>query len=103
MERPPKFPDHLARQLKEHIMHRKQSSLRNHLRFLAVAVLAGGSTLALAQPFQSSFANMFAEMQALSSNSSQWQQAKPSFSRQSVAQRDRVSLTDYQALSSNSS
>lgn len=84
-------------------MYRKPSSVRTQLGPLAVVVLAGASTLAFAQPSSSSFASTFAEMQALSSNSSQWQQQTPSFSRQAATPHDRVSLGDYQALSSNSS
>jgi len=84
-------------------MYRKQSSAGARLGFLAVAVLAGASTLALAQPARPSFTNTFAEMQSLSSNSSQWQQQQPSFSRRTAVPRNRVSLGDYQALSSNSS
>ena len=44
--------------------------------FLAVAALASGSNLAFAQ--SPAFADTFAEMQALSSNSSQWQPTQPS-------------------------
>ena len=71
--------------------------------FLAVAALASGSNLALAQSPKSSFADTFAEMQNLSSNSSQWQPTQPSVGREAVAPRSRLTLRDYQALSSNSS
>ena len=69
--------------------------------FLAVAALASGSNLAFAQ--SPSFADTFAEMQALSSNSSQWQPTQPSGGREAVAPRSRLALRDYQTLSSNSS
>src|SRR5205809_5048456 len=69
--------------------------------FLAVAALASGSNLAFAQ--SPAFADTFAEMQALSSNSSQWQPTQPSVGREAVAPRSRLTLRDYQALSSNSS
>ncbi|MGG7380182.1 hypothetical protein ACQ7B2_15980, partial [Escherichia coli] len=68
----------------------------------AIATLLGGSSLAFAQPFSASFANSFAEMQALSSNSSQWQQARPTFSRGAPIPRSQLSVSDYQALASNS-
>ena len=71
--------------------------------FLAVAALVSGSNLALAQSLKSSFADTFAEMQALSSNSSQWKPTQPSAGREAVAPRNRLTLRDYQALSSNSS
>jgi hypothetical protein len=71
--------------------------------FLAVATLVGGSNLTFAQPPKASFADNFAEMQALSSNSSQWQPAQPRVERDALALRSRLTLTDYQALSSNSS
>ena len=71
--------------------------------FLAVAALVGGSNLAFAQSPKASFAGTFAEMQALSSNSSQWQPTQPSGGREAVAPRSRLALRDYQTLSSNSS
>ncbi|HEY4139152.1 MAG TPA: hypothetical protein VGN65_11895 [Casimicrobiaceae bacterium] len=71
--------------------------------FLAVAALTASSTLVFAQSPKASFADTFADMQALSSNSSQWQPPQPVVSRQAAGPRDRVALRDYQALSSNSS
>jgi hypothetical protein len=70
---------------------------------IALAVLIGGTvSLAQAQSPKQSFADAFADMQALSSNSSNWQRDKPVFSK---APRERVagfSLRDMQALSSDS-
>lgn len=71
--------------------------------FLAIAGFVGGSNLAFAQPPKAPFADTFAEMQALSSNSAQWQPAQPRVERDALAPRSRLSLRDYQALSSNSS
>jgi hypothetical protein len=70
--------------------------------FVAVAALVSSSTIALAQPSTASFADSFAEMQALSSNSSQWQQARPTFNRGAPIPRTQLSVSDYQALASNS-
>jgi hypothetical protein len=61
------------------------------------------STLAFAQAPKTSFGDTFAEMQALSSNSSQWQPPQAVASRQAAGPRDRLALQDYQALASNSS
>ena len=70
---------------------------------VALAILFGGTaSLSVAQSPKESFADMFATMQAESSNSSNWQRDKPVFSkapRPSAA----LSLRDYEALSSNSS
>ena len=55
--------------------------------FLAVAALVSGSNLALAQSLKSSCADTFAEMQALSSNSSQWHPTEPSVGREGFAPR----------------
>ena len=71
--------------------------------FLVVAALLESSPLAFAQSPKGSFADTFAEMQALSSNSSQWQPPQSAVSRQAAGPRDRVALRDYQALASNSS
>ena len=71
--------------------------------FLAVAAFVGGSNLTFAQSPKAPFADTFAEMQALSSNSSQWQPAQPRVERDALAPRNRLTLRDYQALSSNSS
>lgn len=72
-------------------------------KVVAVALLAGGPALALAQSPKASFADTFSQMQALSSNSSQWQPAQPTITRQAIASRDPLSFRDYQALASNSS
>jgi hypothetical protein len=49
---------------------------------VALAILFGGTaSLALAQSAKESFADTFATMQALSSNSSAWQREKPVFSK----------------------
>ena len=71
--------------------------------FLAVVAVTGGSTLGFAQSPKASFADTFADLQALSSNSSQWQYPQPAVGRQARGPRDRVALQDYQALASNSS
>jgi len=71
--------------------------------FLAVAALMAGSTMASAQPARTSFADTFAEMQAVSSNSSQWQPRQALVTARVAGPRDRVALADYQALASNSS
>lgn len=73
------------------------------LKVLVLAMLAAGPTLALAQTPRASFADSFAQMQALSSNSSQWQPMQPTLTRQAVAPRDLLSFREYQALASNSS
>ena len=70
--------------------------------FVALATLLSSSSLAFAQPSAASFANSFAEMQALSSNSSQWQPVRPTFSRGAPIPRSQLSVSDYQALASNS-
>lgn len=70
--------------------------------FVAAAALVSSSTIALAQPSTVSFADSFAAMQALSSNSSQWQPAQPTFSRGGAIPRAQLSVSDYQALASNS-
>src|SRR3982751_2532007 len=71
--------------------------------FVAVATLVSGSTVALAQPAAASFAGTFAELQSISSNSSQWQQRQsPSVPSEWVAPA-RLTVANFQALSSNSS
>ena len=69
---------------------------------LAATVIAGTSMSALASPTNQSFADSFAQLQALSSNSSQWQQATPTFSRQAADPTRGLSIANYQSLSSES-
>jgi hypothetical protein len=70
---------------------------------VALAVLLGGTTsLAVAQSPKESFADTFATMQGLSSNSSNWQQDKPVFSKAPRERSAGYSLRDMQALSSDS-
>lgn len=69
----------------------------------ALAILVGGTTsLAIAQSSKESFADTFASMQALSSNSSNWQQEKPAFSQIAKATGVALSSREMQALSSDS-
>ena len=71
---------------------------------VALAVLFGGAaSLAVAQSPKESFADSFATMQELSSNSSNWQRDKPVVSKAARQPSAGLSLSDYQALSSNSS
>ena len=77
--------------------------MRKTFTFLAVAALTAGSTLAFAQSPKTSFADAFGNLQALSSNSSQWQPRQPADNRQAAGPRGRIELQDYQALASNSS
>ena len=71
---------------------------------VALAILFGGTaSLAIAQSPKESFAESFATMQALSSNSSNWQRDKPVFTKAPRQPSAALSLRDYEALSSNSS
>jgi hypothetical protein len=71
---------------------------------VALAILFGGAaSLSIAQPPKESFADAFATMQELSSNSSNWQRDKPVFNKAPREPSAAYSLRDYQALSSNSS
>ena len=71
---------------------------------VALAILLGGAaSLSVAQSPKESFADMFAAMQAASSNSSNWQRDKPVFSKAPRQPSAALSLRDYEALSSNSS
>jgi hypothetical protein len=71
---------------------------------VALAILLGGAaSLSVAQSPKESFAESFATMQELSSNSSNWQRDKPVFSKAPRQPSAALSLRDYEALSSNSS
>ena len=73
-------------------------------KLVVVAAIAGSSRFALAASSgAASFADAFAGMQALSSNSSQWQPAQRAPAGTTVARHEPLSIRDYQALSSNSS
>jgi hypothetical protein len=77
------------------IMHRSLN--------VALAILLGGTaSLAVAQSPKESFADTFATMQSLSSNSSNWQQDKPVFSKVPTERSAGYSIRDMQALSSDS-
>ena len=70
---------------------------------VALAILFGGTaSLAVAQSPKESFADMFATMQGASSNSSNWQQDKPVFSKAPREPGAAYSIRDMQALSSDS-
>jgi hypothetical protein len=70
---------------------------------VALAILLGGTaSLAVAQSPKESFADTFATMQGLSSNSSNWQQDKPVFNKSPRERSAGYSLRDMQALSSDS-
>jgi hypothetical protein len=70
---------------------------------VALALFLGGAaSLAVAQSPKESFADTFATMQSLSSNSSNWQQHKPIFSQAARTRTAKFSLRDMQALSSDS-
>ena len=70
---------------------------------VALAILFGGTaSLALAQSPKESFVDTFAAMQSLSSNSSNWQQDKPVFSKAPRERGAGYSLREMQALSSDS-
>lgn len=70
---------------------------------VALAILFGGTaSLALAQSPKESFADKFATMQSLSSNSSNWQRDKPIYSSVPMQSNVGFSLREMQALSSDS-
>jgi hypothetical protein len=70
---------------------------------VALAILLGGAaSLSVAQSPKESFADMFAAMQAASSNSSNWQQDKPVFSKAPREPAVAYSTREMQALSSDS-
>ena len=69
----------------------------------ALAILFGSiASLALAQSPKESFADTFATMQSLSSNSSNWQQDNPVFSKVPRERSAGFSIGEMQALSSDS-
>src|SRR6266550_3885042 len=70
---------------------------------VALAILLGGTaSLAVAQSPKESFADMFASMQAASSNSSNWQRDKPVFSKAPREPSAGFSIREMQALASDS-
>ena len=70
---------------------------------VALAFLLGGAaSLAFAQSTKESFADTFATMQALSSNSSNFQRDKPDFSNTPRKPSVGFSIREMQALSSDS-
>ena len=70
---------------------------------VALAILFGGTaSLALAQSPKEAFADTFANMQSLSSNSSNWQRDKPVFSKAPKEASAGFSIREMQALSSDS-
>jgi hypothetical protein len=71
-------------------------------KLFVVAVLIGGSRATLAASTSASFADTFATMQSLSSNSSQWQPTPSQPTRLALTPRSPLSIADYQALASNS-
>src|SRR5919204_5997338 len=74
--------------------------MNKSLKFVAVTLIAGTSTVALAQSKKEAFADTFASMQALSSNSSEFQLPARSSSREPAHAAPRVSIREMQALSS---
>ena len=69
----------------------------------AIAVLLGATaSLAHAEPTKESFVRSFAAMQALSSNSSNWQQDKPQLGNGPRNPPLALALRDLQALASDS-
>ena len=80
-----------------------RSRIMNKSLNVALAILLGGTaSLAVAQSPKESFADMFAAMQAASSNSSNWQQDKPVFSKTPRQLGAGYSTREMQALSSDS-
>jgi len=70
---------------------------------VALAVLIGGAaSFAYAQSPKEAFANAFADMQSLSSNSSNWQREAPTFSKAPRERSAGLSIREMQALSSDS-
>jgi len=70
---------------------------------VVLAILFGGTaSLAIAQSPKESFADTFATMQSLSSNSTNWQREKPVFSKAPTELSAGFSLREMQALSSDS-
>jgi hypothetical protein len=80
-----------------------RSRIMNKSLNVALAILLGGTaSLAVAQSPKESFADTFATMQGLSSNSSNWQGDKPVFSKAPRQRSAGFSLRETQALSSDS-
>ena len=80
-----------------------RSRVMNKSLNVALAILfCGTASLALAQSPKEAFADTFATMQGLSSNSSNWQGDKPVFSKAPRERSAGFSLRDMQALSSDS-
>ena len=80
-----------------------RSCIMNKSLNVALAILLGGiASLAIAQSPRESFADTFANMQSLSSNSSNWQQDKPVFSKAPRQPGAAYSTHEMQALSSDS-
>ena len=80
-----------------------RSRIMNKSLSVALAILVGGTaSLAIAQSPKESFADTFAAMQELSSNSSNWQRDKPFFSKTPRERSAGYSIRDMQALSSDS-
>jgi hypothetical protein len=80
-----------------------RSRIMNKSLNVALAILFGSTaSLALAQSPKESFVDTFATMQSLSSNSSNWQQDKPVFSKVPRERSAGFSLRETQALSSDS-
>jgi len=95
---------------KEQAMYRNSNPIhfeRNRIMTkslnVALAVLIGGAaSFAYAQSPKEAFANAFADMQSLSSNSSNWQRATPTFSKAPRERSAGLSIREMQALSSDS-
>ena len=80
-----------------------KSCIMNKSLNVALAILFGGTaSLAVAQSPKESFADTFATMQSLSSNSSNWQRDKPVLSKAPKEASAGFSLREMQALSSDS-
>src|SRR5437762_1656507 len=80
-----------------------RSCIMNKSLNVALAIFLGGTApLAIAQSPKESFADAFAHMQSLSSNSSNWQGDKPVFSNARREASAGLSIREMQALSSDS-
>ena len=83
--------------------HFSRSRIMNKPLSVALAILLGGTaSLSVAQSSKESFADSFAAMQELSSNSANWQRGKPVLSKAPREPGPGFSLRDMQALSSDS-
>ena len=76
--------------------------MNKSLNVVLAIVLGGTASFAVAQSPKETFADTFATMQSLSSNSSNWQQDKPVFSKSPRERSAGYSIRDMQALSSDS-